>query len=131
MKMLLLAVMLWSGRAYAATDVIQAPIFGASVPVAVSVSTSQYTNVTSSSTRISELSAVLIDNPSTNSATVHGHVGSCFSTTVSTSAVKGPIEIPPANSGGFIALSEGQCLWLVSRNTSAESVTVQGVKQTR
>ena len=118
--------------ARAATDVIEQPIAGHSDPVAVAVSTYAYTNVTSASTRIRYMSAVIVDNPSTNNASMHGHVGDCSSTSVSTSAVKGPIEIAPSSNGGYILLAEDECLWLVSRYTVAsESATVQGVRQRR
>lgn len=117
--------------AIAATDTIEQPIVSYSTPIAVSVSVSAYTNVTAASTRISGMTAILIDNPSTNSAAVHGHVGNCTSTAVSITDVKGPIEIAPSSNGGYIALAEDACLWLVSRHTAAESITIQGVSQKR
>lgn len=118
-------------KAGAAIDTIEQPISGFSAPEAVSISTYAYVNATSAAVRIADLSGILIDNPSTNTATMHGHVGNCTSTAISTSTVKGPIEIAPTTNGSFIPLAEYECLWLVSRNTSAENVTVQGIKQRR
>ena len=113
-------------RLYAAVDTIEEPIYRHGTPAAVLISTFTYTKVPPSST-LANRTTVLIDNPSTNSAIVHGHIGDCTSTNISTSTVKGPIEIAPASNGGYIDLGPGECLWLVSRNTSAESVTCQEV----
>lgn len=133
MKKILLAFGLWvvSVPAFAAIEVSEYPIVGFGTPQAVSVSTSAYTNVTSTNVRISNLAAILIDNPSTNSAAVHGHIGNCTSTAVSISAVTGPIEIHPGAGGGYILLAADACLWLVSRHTSAESIMLQGTHQRR
>ena len=111
-------------------DVISAPIARHGTPEAVSISTSAYTKV-APTTRLNLVTALLIDNPSTNTSTVHGHIGNCTSTSVSTSTVKGPIEIAPSSNGGEIDLLNEECVWLVSRNGSsgAESVTIQPVSQ--
>lgn len=124
------AAVFFSCPAWAAVDNIEAPIKRWTTPVSVSVSTSSYTNVISTTTRaLYGITAILIDNPSTNTGIVHGHIGNCTSTAVSTSTVKGPIEIAPSSNGGSIGLSDDECIWLVSRHTSAESVTIQAVSQ--
>ena len=118
--------------ASAAMDTIEYPIVGHSPAILVSVSTfAAYTNVSSSTVRIVNMSAVLVDNPSTNSGTMFGHIGNCTSTSVSTSTVKGPIEIPPQAAGGIIGIAEDECIWLMSRHTSAENIMIQGVSQKR
>jgi len=114
--------------AWGAIQTIEEPIVYYQAPESVSVSTSAFTNVTSTTTRMRFLSAILIDNPSSNSAKMYGHLGDCTSTSVATS-VLGPVEIAPGSNGGFIRLAEDVCLWLISLHTSAENVTVQGVKQ--
>lgn len=112
----------------AMAEVNESPFYRVGTPTAVSVSTSAYTKTPTSRT-LSSISGVYLDNPSTNSAAVHGHLGNCTSTSISTSTVKGPIEIPAANGQIWIPLSDGVCLWLVSRHTAAESVTVQEASQ--
>lgn len=134
MKKILLIVGLALGGAapsHAAVDTLELGISSATIPQAISVSTSAYTNVTpaASKTLAPGITAVLVDNPSTNTGTMHGHIGNCTSTAVSISTVKGPIEIPPSASGGYFRLAFDECLWLVSRHTSAESVTVQGITE--
>lgn len=127
-----LFVSMIAGVAMAATDIIQYPMVSFGTPTAVTISSSVYTNATPVAARISGLTAVLIDVPSTNSNIVHGHLGNCTSTAISTSTVKGPIEIAPSAMGGYVALAEDICLWMVTRNTSGSDViTVQGVSQRR
>lgn len=118
-------------KVQAAMDTVEMPIVSHSPAILMSVSTSAYTNVSSSTVRIANLAAVLIDNPSTNSAIMHGHIGNCTSTSVSTSTVLGPIELAPSLGGGIIGIAEDECLWLISRHTSAENVMIQGVAQKR
>lgn len=114
----------------AAVGVYEYPITGYTLPYAVALTTYSYTNVTTSDIRaLRGLNAVIIDNPSTNTASVHGHIGNCSSTSVSTTTVKGPIEIAPSSNGGSIAIEDGQCIWLISRHTSSESITIQGITQ--
>lgn len=127
----LMAFLAWSPAS--AESMSQQPIMQVSSPTAVSVSTSQYTNATPSGVRTmtTTLNLILIDNPSTNTATVHGHIWNCTSTSFSTSTIKGPIEIAPASNGGYIALPSDMCLWLVSRHTAAETVYVQGASQNK
>jgi hypothetical protein len=134
----LVGIIMWLGTAfapalsYAQIGTIEQPIVGVAAPERVLVSTYQYTNVITTTTRaLSGLSAVLIDVPASNSAAMYGHVGNCTSTAVSVSLTLGPIEIQPSSNGGFILLPEDMCLWLVSLHTSVEYVTVQGVKQKR
>ena len=119
-----------------AVNVLEEPIYRYGTPVAVSVATNTYTNVTSQSAaagvRLSMRTAVLLDNPSTNSSIIHGHVGNCTSTAISTTTVKGPIEVAPSANGAIIPVGNDACLWLVSRNGDsggAESVTIQDVSQ--
>lgn len=119
-----------SVSAFSATDVIEYGVRSANEPVSVLVSTSTYTNVTSTTTRSGDMTALLFDNPSTNTSIMHGHVGGCTSTAVATT-VLGPIEIHPSSGGGMLALQPTQCLWMLSRATSAENLTVQGVSQKR
>lgn len=109
---------------------IEAPFQRHGTPTAVSIATSTYTKVPATTT-LSQRTTVLIDNPSTNSSIMHGHVGNCTSTSISTSTVLGPIEISPASNTGEIGLGNDECIWLVSRNGSsgAESVTVQELSQ--
>ena len=128
--LMVLAMTLGVGSAVA-VDVIELPIVSQAAPEAVLVSTSTYTNVTSTMTRAIELSSVLLDNPTDNTAVMHGHVGNCTSTAVSTVTVKGPIEIAPSTNGGYISLANDRCLWMVSHAASAEYLTVQGVQQKR
>lgn len=127
-----LGLLALAGPARTQTSVITQPIAGHATPEAVSVATHAYTNVTSTQTRLDQMSALLIDNPSTNTATMHGHIGNCTSTAMSTTTFKGPIELAPSASGGFLALAADECLWLISRHASApENVMVQGVRQKR
>lgn len=133
MKKLLVSLFfpLFPMNVFAAVETIERGVATYGTPTAVSVSTSAYTNVTPVSVRINTMSGVLIDNPSTNTGTVHGHIGNCTSTSISTSTVKGPIEIAPGNSGGDIDMDSDVCLWLVSRHTSAETITIQAVGKKR
>lgn len=128
--LMVLALALGVGSA-AAVDVIELPIVAQAAPEAVLVSTSAYTNVTSTMTRVIELSALLLDNPADNTAIMHGHIGNCTSTAVSTVTVKGPIEIAPSTNGGYIGIASDRCLWMVSHAASAEYLTVQGIQQKR
>ena len=120
--LLLLAVM--ESRA----DVIDATISRYGTPAAVSISTSAYVKICPSAT-LTNATGLLIDNPSTNTGIVHGHLGNKTSTSVSISTVKGPIEIAPSTNGGVIPIGPDTCVWIVSRHTSAESVTYQAVSQ--
>lgn len=116
----------------AAIETVNSQISDHGTPVAVSVATGAYTNVTSTTTRsLFNMTGILIDNPSTNTGIVHGHVGNCTSTSISTSSVKGPIEIAPSANGGSINLGPDECLWLVSRHTAAESITIQPISEKR
>lgn len=124
-----LVVVLFAAKiSFAATETIEQPIRAYGTPTAISVSTSVYTNVTPSGVRIEDMTAILINNPTSNNATVQGHLGNCTSTAVSTSTVKGPFELA-VGAGGSILLDKNVCLWLISRHTSAETIVVQAIKQ--
>ncbi len=111
-------------------EIIDAPIARHGTAEAISIATNTYTKV-APTTRLSLQTTLLIDNPSTNTSTVHGHIGNCTSTSISTTTVKGPIEIAPASNGGYVQILSDECIWLVSRNggSGAESVTIQPVSQ--
>lgn len=117
-------------RAADQVNVVNAQIVRHGTPEAISISTSAYTKVTPT-TRLNGITALLIDNPSTNMSTMHGHIWNCTSTSISTSTVKGPIELPPNASTSEVDLDNSECLWLVSRNgaAGAESVMIQPVSQ--
>lgn len=129
----ILAFLAVSAASALAADTVELPIGRHGTPVAVSIATGAYTNATptnaTAGVRLSNRTGVLIDNPSTNTASFHGHIGNCTSTAISTSTVKGPIEIAPSTNGGIIPLGMNECIWLVSRHTSAESVMIQDVSQ--
>lgn len=128
--LLLLSLIALSSRGYCAVDAADAPIRSYGIPEAISISTFAYTKVLSTSTlAVPLLNGILIDNPSTNTGIMHGHIGNCTSTSIATGTVKGPFEIPPSAGTTTLAIEDGKCLWLVSRHTSAESVTVQGFSQ--
>lgn len=117
--------------ASAQINTITQPISGVTAPEAISVATHAYTNVVSTTARaLADMSGILIDNPATNTASVFGHVGNCTSTPVPTT-IRGPFELSPSASGGFLALPADSCLWLISRAASAESVVVQSLRQKR
>jgi len=130
---LLTAIILASvAVSYGEVDTVELGISAHGTPMAILVSTSAYTNVTPASVRtLVDMTAVLIDNPSTNTGTMHGHIGGCTSTSVSVTDVKGPIEIAPSSNGGSIGIADDQCIWMVSRHTSAEYLTIQAVEQGR
>ena len=132
-KILMLALLAVAALAAPAmaVDTLELPISSQSVPVAILISSGVYDNATPATVRFSGMQGVLIDNPSTNTSTVHGHIGNCTSTNVHATNVLGPIEIPPSATGGFIGITEEQCLWLVSRSGQNENVTVQAVTQKR
>lgn len=133
MKHFLFAVALicFGSSVAGAVDSFELPISSVTAPAAVSVSSSAWTNVTPAAVKLQFMSGILIDNPSTNNAAMHGFISDCTTPTASTVTIKGPIELPTANSGGFVSITEEMCLWLVGRHTAAESVMVQGVKQLR
>ena len=116
-----------------ATDTAELPIARYSAPYEILVSTWQYTNVVSADVRaVAELGGIILDNPLTNSKAVRGHFGGCSSTSVSTSTVRGPLEIPPSSNTNVIRLASDVCLWLLSTyDVQGESVTVQGYSQYR
>lgn len=122
--------LLCAGMAYAGSPTIEDPIYRYGTPTAVLVSTGSYTKVPATSS-LSHRTALLVDNTSTNTAIMHGHIGNCTSTSVSTSTVLGPIEIAPSTNGGIIPIGSGSdvCLWIVTRHTSAENITVQEISQ--
>lgn len=130
--LLALALICFGSFAYAATETIEQPIASFAAPEAISISTYAYTLALSTTARtVPGLTALLIDNPASNSATVYGHIGNCTSTDVSTVTVKGPIEIAPSSNGGYIGVAADACLWLISKHTSSEAVTAQGISQRR
>ena len=121
-----------AATALAGPDALEIPISSYSAVTSVSVSTSAWTNATPAEVRLTDLWAVLVDNPSTNSAIMHGHLWGCASApTASTSTYKGPIELTAADPAYELHITEDLCLWLVSRHTAAESVMVQGVRKRR
>lgn len=124
---LILALFGLASTAHAATDIVKLPIRSFAAPVAVELSSNAYTNVTSVGTRVSGLTGVLIDVPATlNSGHIaYGHLGNCTSTAISTTTVKGPIELSPSQAGAEIETAEDICLWLATAST--HTITVQGV----
>lgn len=128
MKNYLLGLLLCIGsHAHAATDIIKLPIKSFAAPVAVELSSNAYTNVTAVGTRISGLTGVMIDVPaSLNSGHIaFGHLGNCTSTAISTTTVKGPIELSPALAGTEVEMAEDICLWMATAST--HTITVQGL----
>ena len=115
---------------HCAVDSADAPIRAVGIPEAISISTSAYTLAVSTTARaVPGLNGIIVDNPSTNTGAMHGHIGNCTSTAVSISSVKGPIELVAASAPLFLNIEDGKCLWLVSRHSGAESVNVQGFSQ--
>lgn len=132
MKKLILAALLGLAAPAAAADTIEVPISSYSAVTAVSIASHAWTNATPAAVRLTDLSEVLVDNPSSNSAAMHGHVWGCVTApTASTSTYKGPVELTAADPAYRLAITEDLCLWLVSRHTAAESVMVQGVRRRR
>lgn len=109
----------------AATPVAEAPVKNFGVPVTISISTSTMTKVPSSQT--SGRMGIFLDAPYTNSARVVGFFGDCTST-ANASTIR-PIEVAPATNSSYFSMREDVCLWLLSLNTSAESVHYQEVLQ--
>lgn len=122
----LLALML-AIPASAALDTIKLPIRSFAAPVAVELSSNSYTNVTAVGTRVSGLTGVMIDVPaSLNSGHIaFGHLGNCTSTAISTTTVKGPVEVSPSQAGAEVEMAEDICLWMATGST--HTITVQGV----
>lgn len=117
--------MLFVGKCFAAPPVAEAPISSYGTPVTISISTSTLTQVPSTTTtgRI----GIFVDAPASNSARVVGFFGNCTSTALA-STIR-PIEIAPATNTTYFPLRDDVCLWLLSLNTSAESIHYQEVKQ--
>lgn len=125
MKKLLFLVCLFAVKSHAAPLEAEAPIKDVGTPVTVSISTSTLTKVPTSQT--SGRMGIFIDSPSSNSARTVGFLGDCSSTALA-STIR-PIEIAPGTNTTYIGIREDVCLWLLSLNTSAESVHYQEVKQ--
>lgn len=104
-------------------------IFEAATPSAIVISSIAYVNVVTTTTRVGGFTSALIKSPSSNItlADVFGHVGSCVSTAVSTTTIKGPIEIQRADETTEIELADDQCLWLVSNST--QTIFVQPIRR--
>lgn len=124
-KSILLISLLLPAYSMAATPVAETPINDFGTPVTISISTSTLTKVPSSQT--SGRFGIFLDNPATNNARVVGFFGNCTSTAVA-STIR-PIEIAQATNSTYFPMREDVCLWLISLNTSAESIHYQEVKQ--
>lgn len=123
----------WSPGPRAATEIVSAPAQKVTLPYTVFLASHQYVNVTSTTGQaLADLSALLVDNPSTNNANIYGHLGRCASTSVSTQAIRGPLEISPSGGTVEIRAASDVCVWMMSAYTvSGETITVQAVTQFR
>lgn len=98
-------------------------------PASLSISSLTYTTAVSSLTRNGYYQSIVISNPASNPTldSVYGHVGSCASTAVSTSSVKGPFVFVRGANALEVELTEPECLWLMS--TSTQSITIQAIRR--
>lgn len=129
--LLLFTVLAFVPNVQAQIETLEAPMARFAPPEAVEISSGAFSMATSSTTRFRGMNVVLIDNPSTNTATMVGHMGTCSGTSVPTS-ITGPLEIAPGSNGGFISVGEKLCIWLMSLSTAGgETVHIQGISQKR
>lgn len=113
-----------SAKAIEATKELSIGAFG--TPHTISVSTSAWTKVPSSTT-LNRRTGYIVSNPATNSANMVAHLGNCSSTTIATTVR--PQEILKGNGFVFEPNDANVCLWMLSLHTSAENVHVQEVAQ--
>jgi hypothetical protein len=103
----------------------ESAITGFGTPTTVSISTSAWTKVPT--TTLESRSGFIISLPATASANMAGHLQSCSSTVIATTVR--PIEIVKGNGFTLFPVSNDVCLWLISLHTEAENVHVQEINQ--
>src|SRR5262245_20715103 len=95
-----------------AGEVFERPWSRHGTPYAVALTTYSYTMVPPTAIgRLQSRTDILVANPHSNSSIMWGHLGTCTSTAVSTSTVKGPFKFYPTGTEKNIPISETECLW--------------------
>lgn len=124
-KIFSLGLAVLGGTVWAAPLVAEAPIKEYGTPTTISVSTSAWTKLPTSSTLDGRF-GLLVSNPASSNAVMVAHLGNCTSTAIATTVR--PLEIAK---GGFILVpvSPSVCVWALSLHTSAENIHVQEIKQ--
>lgn len=126
MKLWIVAFILAIGSLiHGAPMTMEAPIRDYGTPTTVSISTSAWTMVPTTSTtgRI----GIYVDVPATANASMVAHIGNCTSTAVATTVR--PIEIVKGEQSSYFPLRDDVCLWVLSLHSAAESLHYQEVKK--
>lgn len=104
----------------------EAPIGSVGTPTTVSVSSSTWTKVPTSSS-LNQRSGIIISVPSTNTANIVAHIGGCSSTSIATTVR--PMEVAKGSGFVLVPIDNNTCLWTLTLNTSAENIHVQEIRQ--
>lgn len=118
------SIVCFVGLAKADPKVMESPWSSYGTPTTVSISSSAWTAVPTTSS-LSGRRAILVSIPASASASDFAHIGGCTSTDVATTVR--PMEL---TKGGFYTLPLGDrdCLWVMTLHTSAQNLHVQEVK---
>lgn len=111
----------------AAPSVKEAQIVSVGTATTVSVSTSSWTKVPSG-TQLSNRSGILVNNPSTNNASMVGVLSTDSSAPSEATTVR-PLEFATSSDFTFVPISSGVYLYLLSLHSIAENVHVQEIVQ--
>ncbi len=130
--LIFLSCLFISGSIYAGKPLgAEAPIrTGSIAPECVSISTSVWTVIPSSTTgNTAGRMGFEINNPASNTSNVHGfRTNSTSAPSDDVTAIR-VVELAPSSATSFLGYSDETYLWLVSQNATAEDVCVQEVTQ--